>query len=258
MRTALITGAQPRHRRRHGDAGWPSAGGTWRSTTRATPTPRSSVVAEVQGARGDVLLACRPTWRTRRRCWRCSSAWTASLRPLGALVNNAGIVDVASARGRDHGGAPRAHVRHQRDRQHRLRARSGAPLSTRHGGPGGSIVNLSSAAARLGAPGQYVDYAASKGAIDTFTVGLAREVATEGVRVNAVRPGVIDTEIHAGRRRAGSRPPPRHPLIPMQRPGTAREIATGDRLADVRRGELHHGFDHRRHRRTLGVRRADS
>jgi len=98
-------------------------------------------------------------------------------------------------------------------------------LSTRHGGPGGSIVNLSSAAARLGAPGQYVDYAASKGAIDTFTVGLAREVATEGVRVNAVRPGVIDTEIHA----AGGEPDRARrlaPAIPMQRAGTAWEIAT--------------------------------
>ena len=69
-------------------------------------------------------------------------------------------------------------------------------MSTRHGGKGGSIVNLSSGAARLGSPGRYVDYAASKGAIDTFTVGLAREVAGEGIRVNAVRPGVVDTEIH--------------------------------------------------------------
>ena len=86
-------------------------------------------------------------------------------------------------------------------------------------------MNLSSVAARLGAPGQYVDYAASKGAIDTFTVGLAREVATEGVRVNAVRPGVIDTEIHA----AGGEPDRARrlaPIIPMQRAGTAWEIAT--------------------------------
>ena len=70
-------------------------------------------------------------------------------------------------------------------------------MSTRHGGEGGSIVNVSSAAARLGAPGQYVDYAAAKGAIDAFTIGLAKEVAAEGIRVNAVRPGLIETDIHA-------------------------------------------------------------
>ena len=97
-------------------------------------------------------------------------------------------------------------------------------MSTRHGGSGGAIVNLSSVAAVLGAPGQYVDYAATKGAIDTFTVGLAREVATEGIRVNGVRPGVIDTEIHA----SGGQPDRAQqlaPTIPMKRPGTAKEIA---------------------------------
>ena len=97
-------------------------------------------------------------------------------------------------------------------------------MSTKHGGHGGSIVNLSSVAARLGAPGWYVDYAASKGAIDSFTIGLAREVAMEGVRVNAVRPGIIDTDIHA----SGGQPDRAHesaPLIPMQRPGTAEEVA---------------------------------
>lgn len=97
-------------------------------------------------------------------------------------------------------------------------------LSTRHGGRGGAIVNLSSAAARLGAPGQYVDYAAAKGAIDTFTIGLAREVATEGIRVNAVRPGIIETEIHA----SGGIPDRvkrMAPLVPMQRAGSADEVA---------------------------------
>jgi len=97
-------------------------------------------------------------------------------------------------------------------------------MSTRHGGQGGSIVNLSSVAAKLGAPGWYVDYASSKGAIDSFTIGLAREVAMEGVRVNAVRPGIIDTDIHA----SGGQPDRAHAsasLIPMQRPGTAEEVA---------------------------------
>jgi len=97
-------------------------------------------------------------------------------------------------------------------------------MSSRHGGAGGAIVNVSSMAAVLGSPGLYVDYATSKGAIDTFTVGLGRELATEGVRVNAVRPGIIDTDIHAesgdphrAHRSAG--------LIPMARPGSADEVA---------------------------------
>jgi NAD(P)-dependent dehydrogenase (short-subunit alcohol dehydrogenase family) len=97
-------------------------------------------------------------------------------------------------------------------------------LSTRHGGPGGSIVLLSSAAARLGGPNEYIDYAASKGAVDTLCIGLAKEVATEGVRVNVVRPGVIDTEIHA---RGGqpNRIEQMLPLLPMGRAGEAAEVA---------------------------------
>ena len=97
-------------------------------------------------------------------------------------------------------------------------------MSRRRGGPGGAIVNLSSAAARLGAPNQYVDYAASKGAIDTFTLGLSREVAADGVRVNGVRPGIIDTDIHA----SGGMPDraaQMAPSVPMQRAGTAQEVA---------------------------------
>ena len=97
-------------------------------------------------------------------------------------------------------------------------------MSTKHGGKGGSIVNLSSVAARVGAPGQYVDYAASKGAIDTFNLGLAKEVAAEGIRVNAVRPGIIDTDIHAS---GGipDRAKTMAPMIPMLRPGSADEVA---------------------------------
>jgi NAD(P)-dependent dehydrogenase (short-subunit alcohol dehydrogenase family) len=97
-------------------------------------------------------------------------------------------------------------------------------MSTRHGGKGGAIVNISSMAVIIGSPSQYVDYASSKAAIDTFTIGLAREVATEGVRVNAIRPGIIDTDIHA----SGGLPDRARDMassIPMQRPGTAAEVA---------------------------------
>jgi NAD(P)-dependent dehydrogenase (short-subunit alcohol dehydrogenase family) len=97
-------------------------------------------------------------------------------------------------------------------------------MSTRQGGAGGSIINLSSAASYLGSPGEYVDYAASKGAIDTLTIGLAKEVAREGIRVNAVRPGLIETDIH---RDSGD--PDRvtrlAPGVPMGRGGTADEVA---------------------------------
>jgi NAD(P)-dependent dehydrogenase (short-subunit alcohol dehydrogenase family) len=97
-------------------------------------------------------------------------------------------------------------------------------MSTRHGGDGGAIVNVSSIAARLGAPNEYIDYAASKGAIDTLTIGLAREVAEEGIRVNAVRPGVIHTQIHA----SGGEPDRVDRVktaVPMKRGGDPHEVA---------------------------------
>jgi NAD(P)-dependent dehydrogenase (short-subunit alcohol dehydrogenase family) len=97
-------------------------------------------------------------------------------------------------------------------------------MSTRYGGKGGGIVNVTSAASKLGSPGVYVDYAAAKGAIDSFTIGLALEVAGEGIRVNAVRPGIIETEIHA----SGGDPDRAArmaPTLPMQRSGTADEVA---------------------------------
>jgi NAD(P)-dependent dehydrogenase (short-subunit alcohol dehydrogenase family) len=97
-------------------------------------------------------------------------------------------------------------------------------MSTKHGGAGGAIVNVSSAASRLGSPAQYVDYASAKGAVDAFTLGLAKEVAAEGIRVNAVRPGLIETDIHA----SGGIPDRVKQLahmVPMQRGGTAEEVA---------------------------------
>ena len=143
---------------------------------------------------------------------------------LSALVNNAGIVDRTS--------------RVDQMSVERLKrmfdvnvigsflcAREAIKrMSTQHGGRGGAIVNVSSAASRLGAPGQYVDYAASKGAIDAFTIGLAKEVAAEGIRVNAVRPGLITTDIHA----SGGLPNRVEELkhqVPMLRGGSAEEVA---------------------------------
>ncbi len=99
-------------------------------------------------------------------------------------------------------------------------------MSTRHGGSGGSIVNISSLVARTGGAEEWVHYAATKGAVNSFTVGLAREVATEGIRVNAVAPGLIETDLHSDNGEPG-RPRRLAPTIPMRRPGTAMEVAEG-------------------------------
>jgi NAD(P)-dependent dehydrogenase (short-subunit alcohol dehydrogenase family) len=144
--------------------------------------------------------------------------------PLAGLVNNAGVVDVAARLDQ----MSWARWRRMFDINvlgSLLCAREAVRrMSTRHGGRGGSIVNISSAAARLGSPAQYLDYAAAKGAIDTMTIGLAKEVAAEGIRVNAVRPGLIETDIHA----SGGQPDRVRDLahqVPMQRGGQAQEVA---------------------------------
>jgi NAD(P)-dependent dehydrogenase (short-subunit alcohol dehydrogenase family) len=148
----------------------------------------------------------------------------ARLGRLNGLVNNAGVVDV-TARVDEMSVARWRRMFDINVIGSMLCAREAVRrMSTKHGGEGGSIVNLSSAAARLGAAGQYVDYAAAKGAIDAFTIGLAREVGGEGIRVNAVRPGLIETEIHA----SGGLPNRVNDLkhqVPMQRGGTADEVA---------------------------------
>ncbi|WP_102959298.1 SDR family oxidoreductase [Mangrovicella endophytica] len=143
---------------------------------------------------------------------------------LAVLVNNAGVVDAAQ---------PVVEMSAERlERMFRINAIGSIlcareairRMATSRGGQGGVIVNLGSAASKLGAANQYVDYASAKGAIDTFTVGLAREVAADGIRVAAVRPGIIDTDIHASGGipdRAASMAP----SLPMRRPGTAEEVA---------------------------------
>ena len=148
----------------------------------------------------------------------------ANLGPLQGLVNNAGVVDVSAKLDQM-----------SMDRWRRmfdinvlgsmLCAREAIrQMSTLHGGKGGSIVNLSSSAARLGGPGQYVDYAAAKGAIDSFTLGLSKEVAAEGIRVNAIRPGLIDTDIHASGG-VPNRVKELEYLVPAKRGGSAMEVA---------------------------------
>jgi NAD(P)-dependent dehydrogenase (short-subunit alcohol dehydrogenase family) len=182
----------------------------------------ASVVAEIEGA-GGIASALQADIGVEDDVLGAFVAAEA-MGPLTALVANAGIA------------APKSRVDELTvERIERILAvnvlgtiiccrEAVRRLSTRHGGRGGSIVLVSSAAARLGGSNEYVDYAASKGAVDTLGLGLAKEVATEGVRVNVVRPGVIDTEIHA---RGGqpNRIEQMLPLLPMGRAGEAAEIA---------------------------------
>jgi NAD(P)-dependent dehydrogenase (short-subunit alcohol dehydrogenase family) len=182
-----------------------------------------ALVRDIERA-GGTAIAVQADVSSQEEVARLFETADARLGRVGALVNNAGIL------------AKQMRVE-QMDaaRIERLLAVNvlGAFLcareavlrmSTRRGGAGGAIVNVSSGAARLGAPGEYVDYAATKGAIDTFTVGLAKEVAADGIRVNAVRPGFIHTEIHA----SGGEPDRIERLrgsIPLQRGGEALEVA---------------------------------
>ena len=144
---------------------------------------------------------------------------------LGVLVNNAGIVGKSGVRVDEMSAERIQEMMAVNVTGSILCAREAVKrMSTKHGGKGGVIVNISSVAAKLGAPNTYVDYAASKGAIDSFTIGLGYEVAGEGIRVAAIRPGLIDTDIHA----SGGEPDRAHRLsvhVPMKRVGTADEIA---------------------------------
>ena len=185
--------------------------------------PAEAIVAQIRAA-GGTALAVQADVSDEAQVLAMFATIERELPPLGALVNNAGEVDVQARV--DVMSLPRL------QRMFAINvfgsflcAREAVKrLSTKHGGRGGAIVNLSSAASRIGSPGQYVDYAAAKGAIDVFTMGLAKEVALEGIRVNAVRPGIIETEIHA----SGGLPDRAKqmaPLVPMQRAGSAEEVA---------------------------------
>jgi len=182
-----------------------------------------SVVQQIQNT-GGTALAVQADVGDEAQILRMFAEVDTKLGRISGLVNNAGVVDV-TAKVQDQSW-PRW------ERMMRVNvlgsfacAREAVKrMSTAHGGSGGSIVNVSSAAARLGSPGQYVDYAAAKSAIDAFTIGLAKEVANEGIRVNAVRPGLIDTDIHASGGLPNRVRDLAH-LVPMQRGGTSEEVA---------------------------------
>jgi NAD(P)-dependent dehydrogenase (short-subunit alcohol dehydrogenase family) len=191
-------------------------------TYRTEQAAAVSVVAGIEAA-GGTAAAVRADMAAEADVLAAFAAADA-MGPVGALVANAGI------------SAARARVDElTAERVQRILAvnvlgpilccrEAVRRLSTRHGGRGGSIVLLSSAASRLGSPGEYVDYAASKGAVDTLGLGLAREVSGEGIRVNVVRPGIIETDIHA----SGGQPDRAArlgPSVPIGRAGRAGEIA---------------------------------
>jgi NAD(P)-dependent dehydrogenase (short-subunit alcohol dehydrogenase family) len=182
-----------------------------------------AVVARITAA-GGRAIALQADVADEGQVQRLFETVDAQLPPLSGLVNNAGVVDLPSrVDAMDAQRLQRMFAINVFGSFHCAR-QAVRRLSTLHGGRGGAIVNLSSAAARLGSPGQYVDYAAAKGAIDVFTLGLAREVAAEGIRVNAVRPGIIETEIHA----SGGLPDraaQMAPQVPMRRAGSADEVA---------------------------------
>ncbi len=190
---------------------------------RANAARAEAVVASIR-ERGGRAGAVQVDVRLETSVVRCFETVERELGAPNVLVNSAGLAH-AQARLEDMSAARMQEVLAVNVLGTLLCAREAVRrMSTRHGGAGGSIVNLSSAASRLGSPAEYVDYAASKGAVDTFTLGLAREVASEGIRVNAVRPGIIDTDFHA---RAGDpgRTTRLASTIPVQRVGTAEEVA---------------------------------
>lgn len=185
----------------------------------------TAVVSEIV-AGGGRAIAIQADVSSEEQIVRLFEAAERELGPITALVNNAGITG-GFARVEEVTSAAIANVFAVNVSGTILCAREAVRrMSTRRGGKGGAIVNISSIAARTGAAGEWVHYAASKGAVDSFTIGLAREVAAEGIRVNAVAPGLVDTGLHAAngepgrlRRLMGT--------IPMGRAGMPREVAEG-------------------------------
>lgn len=186
-------------------------------------TAAAQVVAEIE-ALGSRALALRADVADENQVVAMFDALDAGLGPISALVNNAGILFQQT--GIEQLTAERINkVLSTNVTGYFLCCRETVKrMAHRHGGQGGAIVNVSSAAARIGAPGEYIDYAASKGAVDTLTTGLALEVAAQGIRVNAVRPGLIYTEMHASGGEPG-RVDRVKSSLPMQRGGTPEEVA---------------------------------
>lgn len=199
-----------------------ATGSTILLTYVANPERADDVVSAIE-AGGGRANAIRADVASEDDCLR-TFAEADRIGRLTGLVNNAGVVDVA-ARLTDMSFARLRRIFDINVLGTILCSREAVRrMSTAHGGKGGAIVNVSSASAKIGSPAQYIDYAAAKGAIDTFTVGLAKEVAAEGVRVNAVRPGIIETEIHA----SGGDPDRATRVaaeLPMRRAGRAEECA---------------------------------
>jgi NAD(P)-dependent dehydrogenase (short-subunit alcohol dehydrogenase family) len=189
------------------------------------PAEAKKVAEEILAARGRAI-AIQADVSQEQDIMRLFEISARELGPIKALVNNAGItggfarVEEVSAKAIDNVFAVNVRGTMLCSREAVRR------MSTRRGGSGGAIVNISSRAAHTGAAGEWVHYAASKGAIDSFTIGLAREVATEGIRVNAVAPGLVDTGLHAANGEPG-RLQRLMGTIPMGRPGTPAEVAEG-------------------------------
>lgn len=202
-----------------------AAGRGWRVAVNYAENAAAAeaLVREIRDASGEAI-AIRGDVGVEADVVRMFEAVDRAYGPLDALVNNAGVV-ARKGRVEDMDAARLERMMRVNVIGSFLCAREAVRrMSTRHGGRGGAIVNVSSVAAVHGSPGEYVDYAASKGAIDSFTVGLAREVAEEGIRVNAVRPGIIATEIHA----SGGQPDRierLRGLVPMKREGEVDEVA---------------------------------